>query len=162
VTILPLARVVLRFGYSENIFQGPTLSPGYSIGASDQLLQEFQRNSTDNFTAAVAWKILPLTTVTFEEQIDHYKENSYYTLAPGVFNVQEADGTRAALGNWDATSHPYSIASCNTASMGSAYVNASNYTLLSAAQTTNGKPVINAACDLTTDYLRSQPTRAPV
>jgi hypothetical protein len=159
LTILPLSKVSFRVGYSQNIFQGPSLSPGYSIGTSDQLLQEYQRNSTDDFLGAIVWKALPLTTLTFEERVDHYKADSYYTLAPGQFNVQEADGTPAALGNWDATSSPFSIASCNTASMGSAYTNSTNYTILSAPQTAGGRPIINPACDVTTSYLRSQPTR---
>jgi hypothetical protein len=159
LTILPLSKVSFRMGYSQNIFQGPSLSPGYSIGTSDQLLREYQRNSTDDFLGAILWKPLPLTSVTFEELVDHYKADSYFVLAPSQFNVQEADGTPAALGNWDATASPYSIASCNTASMGSAFTNATNYTIFSAPQTASGRPIINPACDVTTNYLRSQPTR---
>jgi hypothetical protein len=159
LTILPLAKVSFRVGYSQNVFQGPSLSPGYSIGTSDLLLREFQRNSTDAFSGAIVWKPFVLTTVTFEEQVDHYKEDSYYTMAPGQMNVQEADGTPAALGNWDATSSPYSIASCNTASMGSGYTNATNYTIFTAPQTAGGRPIVNSACDVTTSYLRAQPTR---
>jgi hypothetical protein len=82
VAILPLSKVSFRVGYSQNIFQGPSLSPGYSIGTSDQLLQEYQRNSTDDFVGAILWKPLQLSTLTFEERVDHYKEDSYYTLAP--------------------------------------------------------------------------------
>jgi hypothetical protein len=159
LTILPLSKVSFRFGYSQNIFQGPSLSPGYSIGTSDQLLQEYQRNSTDDFSAAMTWKPLRLTSITLEEQVDHYKADSYFTIAPGQFNVQEPDGTPAALGNWDATASPYSIKSCNTASMGSAYSNAGNYTIFSAPQTPAGRPLVNPACNVTTSYLRSQPTR---
>ena len=159
LTILPLSKISFRVGYSQNIFQGPSLSPGYSIGTSDLLLREYQRNSTDDFQAAIIWKPLQLTSLTFEEQVDHYKADSYFTIAPGQFNVQEGDGTPAALGNWDATASPYSIASCNTASMGSGYTNATNYTIFSAPQTAGGRPIINPACDVTTSYLRSQPTR---
>lgn len=160
LTILPLSKISFRLGYSQNIFQGPSLSPGYSIGKSDLLLSEYQRNSTDDFTAAMLWKPLQLTSFTFEEQISHYKADSYFTIAPGQFNVQEADGTPAALGNWDATASPYSVSSCNTASMGSAYTNATNYTILSAPQAVGGRPIINPACAVTTSYLRSQPTRS--
>jgi len=159
VTILPLSKVTFRAGYSQNIFQGPSLSPGRSIGKFDLLLAEYQRNSTDDFTGAIDWKPLPLTKFTFEEQVDHYKADSYFTLAPGRFNVQEADGTPGVIGNWYATAAPYPIADCNTASMGSAYTNATNYTILSAPQTAGGRPIVNPACDVTTSYLRSQPTR---
>ncbi|WP_263374529.1 hypothetical protein [Granulicella aggregans] len=160
LTILPLSKLSFRVGYSQNIFQGPSLSPGYSIGTSDQLLNELQRNSTDDLSGAIIWKPLELTTLTFEERVDHYKEDSLYTLAQNQFNVQEPDGTPAALGNWDATASPYSIASCNATSLGAAYTNATNYTILSAPQTAGGRPIINPACDVTTSYLRSQPTRA--
>ncbi|WP_263379440.1 hypothetical protein [Granulicella paludicola] len=160
LTLLPLSNISFRAGYSQNIFQGPSLSPGYLIGASDQLLREYQRNSSDDFLASMTWKPLALTSITFEEQIDHYKADSYFTLAPGQLNVQEADGTPAATGNWDATAAPYSIASCNTSSMGSAYTNATNYTIFSAPQTAGGRPIVNPACNVTTNYLRAQPTRA--
>jgi len=159
LTILPLSRVTFRVGYSQNIFQGPSLSPGYNIGKSDLLLQEYQRNSSDDFLGAIDWKPFPLTRITFEEQVDHYKADSYFTVAPGQFNVQEANGTPAALGNWDATAAPYTITNCNTASMGTGYTNATNYTILSAPQTAGGRPIINPACDVITSYLRSQPTR---
>ena len=39
LTILPLSKVSFRVGYSQNIFQGPSMSPGYNIGKSDLLLQ---------------------------------------------------------------------------------------------------------------------------
>ncbi len=43
--------------------------------------------------------------------------------------------------------------------MGSAYTNDTNYTIFTAPQTAAGRPIVNAACDVTTSYLRSQPTR---
>jgi hypothetical protein len=158
LTILPLSKVTFRLGYSQNIFQGPSLSPGESVGKYDSLLREYQRNSTDDFVGAIDWKPLQQTKFTFEEEVDHYKADSYFTLAPSDFLVQEADGTPVSLGNWDSTT-PYGIAGCNTASMGSAYTNATTYTILSPAQTPGGKPVLNPACDGITKYLRSQPTR---
>ena len=159
LTILPLSKVTFRAGYSQSIFQGPSLSPGRSIGKNDGLLMEFQRNSTDDFTAAIDWKPVQHTRVTFEEQVDHYKADSYFTLAPQSLIAQEADGTPVALGNWDALSSPYTSSSCNTGSMGSAFTNATNYTIFTAPATPGGKPIINPACDVITSYLRSQPTR---
>lgn len=159
LTILPLSKVTFRLGYSQNIFQGPSLSPSRSVGKNDSLLAEYQRNSTDDFIGAIDWKPYALTKFTFEEQVTHYKADSYFTLAPGALQVQEADGTPASLGNWDATASPYGISACNTGSMGSAYTNSTTYTILSAPQTPGGRPIINAACDVVTSYLRSQPTR---
>jgi hypothetical protein len=159
VTIFPLAKVTFRAGYSENLMQGPTLSPTYtSAGLNDQLLQEYQRNSSDSFFGEIDWKPNTGTRLTFEEQIDHIKINSYFNLAPSDFLVQEANGTPVAPGGWDSLT-PYGISSCNTGSMGGAYTNPTTYTILSPAQTPGGLPIINPACSVATSYLRSQPTR---
>jgi hypothetical protein len=159
LTILPLSKVTFRFDYSQNVFQGPSLTPGRSIGKYDNLLDEYQRNSSDDFTAGIDWKPLAHTKITFEEQVDHYKADSYFTLDPSTFFAQEADGTPVSLGNYDATSSPYTSAACNTGSMGSAYTSATTYTIFSAPQTPGGLPIINPACDVVTSYLRTQPTR---
>jgi hypothetical protein len=154
LTILPLAKVTFRAGYSQNIFQGPSLTPsGYQIGGSDDiLLQEFQRNSSDDFTGGVDWKPVQGTKLTFEEQIDHYKADSYFTLDPSYLNVQEADGTPVALfANYDALT-PYASSACNANSIGTT-------PMLSAPQTAGGLPVINPACAVITSYQRTQPTR---
>jgi hypothetical protein len=154
LTIFPLAKVTFRAGYSQNIFQGPSLTPsGYQIGGSDDiLLREFQRNSSDDFTGGVDWKPVQGTKLTFEEQIDHYKADSYFTLDPSYLNVQEADGTNVALfANYDALT-PYGSSACNPNSLGTAPV-------LSAPQTAGGLPVINPACAVITSYQRTQPTR---
>jgi hypothetical protein len=37
------------------------------------------------------------TKLTFEEQVDHYKADSYFTMDPSYFSVQEPDGTKVAL-----------------------------------------------------------------
>jgi hypothetical protein len=159
LTLYPLSKITYRVAYSQNIFQGPSLTPSYNIALYNAVLEEFQRNSTDDFTGAVDWKPVQNTRVTFEEQIDHYKADSYFTLNPNGFLVQEADGTRAYLGNWDSQT-AYGIGACNTASMGSGY-NATTKvsTILSPAITPGGLPVINPACSVVTSYQRSQPTR---
>ena len=160
VTIFPLSKVSFRAGYSQNIFQGPSRTPGgYTIGKETQLLNEYQRNSSDNFIGAIDWKPTRLAKITFEEQVDHYKADSYFTLAPSDFIAQEADGTPVALGNWDSKTPTALLATCNTASMGSAYTSATTYTIFSAPQTAGGLPIINPACAVLTSYLRSQPTR---
>jgi hypothetical protein len=163
LTVLPLSKVTFRAGYSQNIFQGPTSTPGgYDIGKNTLLLREYQRNSSDDFTGGIDWKLSERTKITFEEFVDHYKADSTFTVAPGAFNAQEADGTPVALGNWDGVvtpSTPYTTASCNTASMGTAYTSATTYTIFSAPSTPGGLPIVNPACDVIASYLRSQPTR---
>jgi hypothetical protein len=152
LTILPLSRVTYRVGYSQNIFEGPSLSPsGYQFAKYNAVLAEYQRNSTDDFTGAIEWKPVAGTRVTFEEQVDHYKADSFFTLAPGSFIAQEADGTPVALNDYDSET-PYPTSACNANSVGTTPI-------FSASPTAGGLPVINAACAVVTSYLRSQPTR---
>jgi len=152
LTILPLSRVTYRVGYSQNIFQGPSLSPsGYSFAKYDAILEEYQRNSTDDFTGSIDWKPVRGTTLTFEEQVDHYKADSFFTMAPGDFIAQEADGTRVALDDYDSET-PYPATACNANSVGTTPI-------FSAPPAAGGLPVINPACAVVTSYLRSQPTR---
>ena len=159
LTILPLSKVTFRVGYSQNIFQGPSLSPAYPVGKYSALVSEYQRNSTDDFLGAIDWKPIAHTKVTFEEQVDHYKADSYFTLNPASLIAQEADGTPVMLGDWDAPSSPYTSGACNTGSMGTGYTSSTSYTIFTAPQTAGGLPIINPACDVVTSYLRSQPTR---
>jgi hypothetical protein len=151
LTLYPVSKVTYRAGYSQNIFQGPSLSPGESVGKYDALLSEYQRNSTDEFTGAVDWKPVERTKLTLEEVITHFKTGSYFTLAPGDFMVQEADGTRVSLGNWDSQT-AYSTSACAASSMKNSHI-------ILYANSGGGLPIIDPACDVATSYLRSQPTR---
>ncbi len=158
LTINPLSTFTYRVGYSRYNFEGPSLSPTYSIAKYDALLSQYQRNSMDDFSGSIEWKPVQGTRVIVEEQISHYMADSYFSLAPSAMNAQEADGRRVALGNWDSQT-PYGIGGCNTASMGSAYTNSSTYTIFTASQMPNPLPVVNPACSVVTSYMRSQPTR---
>ncbi len=163
LTLAPLSKVTYRAGYSQNIFEGPSLSPsGYQVaGSYDLLLQENQRNSADNFYGALDWKILPQTRLTFEEQVDHYKEDSWFSADPNTFRFQEPDGTKVALlADYDAltpykTISPtvtYSYPACNSNSTGGTPP-------VSAPNVPGGLPIINPACNVLSGYQRYQPTR---
>jgi hypothetical protein len=153
LTIFPLSKVTFHLGYSQNIFQGPRLIPGaYETAKTDMLFQEMERNSTDDFRGAVDWKPLQQTVITFEEEVTHYKNDSYFTLAPNQYTVQEADGTPVSLGNWDSQT-PYPASDCNTTSIATAGV------VLTSASGTAGLPVVDPACSVISKYTRYQPTR---
>lgn len=158
LTVLPLSTFSYRFGYAQNTFEGPSLSPSYTILKYNADLEQYQRNSTDDFFGALDWKPAPTTRVSFEERITHYKADSFFTLDPNGYQAQEADGTRVYLGNWNSLT-PYGVAACNNAGMGSAYTSSSNYTILSPNNQGGSLPIINAACSAVTSYTRQQPTR---
>ena len=158
LTLRPFDEFSFRFGYSHSTMEGPALSPSYTIMKYNALLQQYERNGSDDFLGAVDWKPSTATKITFEMQLNHYKSDTFFTLDPSGFLVQESDGTPAYLGNFTSFT-PYGIAACNTGSMGSAYTSATVYTLLSPANKPGGMPIINPACAVVTSYVRSQPTR---
>lgn len=152
LTIHPLSTFTYHFGYAQNIFEGPSLSPsGYQFAGSYSLvLQEYQRLSTDDFTGGIDWKPAQNTKLTFEEEVDHFKSDSFFTINPASLLVQEADGTRAQI-----LANYYSLTpsvTCNANSTGTTPT-------LSAPQAAGGLPIINPACGVITSYMRSQPTR---
>jgi hypothetical protein len=153
LTLLPLSKVTFRLGYSQNVFQGPSQTPsGYQIaGSYDLLLREYQRNSTDDWTDSVEWKPVARTRLTYEEQVTHYKGDSYYSMAPQYLNLQEADGTRVAvLQNYDNPINSKVGITCN-AGVGTASIYP--------ATSPNGLPIVDPACNVITGYTRYQPTR---
>jgi hypothetical protein len=153
LTLFPLSKVTFHFGYAQNSFQGPRRIPGaYETAKTDMLFREMERNSTDNFLGAVDWKPLQHTVITYEEEVTHYKNDSSFTLDPSQYNVQEADGQRVSLGNWDSQA-PYAASNCNTNSIATAGV------ILTSASGSAGLPVVDPACSVISKYTRSQPTR---
>jgi hypothetical protein len=167
LTIRPFATVTYRFGYSHSTMEGPALSPSYTLMGMkyNALLRQYERNGSDDFLGAIDWKPLRATKISFEMQGNHYKSDTFFTLDPNGFLVQEADGTPAYLGNftsfapYGAPAAPSYASICTTTSMGSAYTSTTVYTLLSPATTAGGRPIINPACPVVTSYLRTQQAR---
>jgi len=163
MTLFPQSKFTIRLGYAQNIMQGSSLEPARSAGILKYaaLLEQYQRHSTDEYTASLDWKPIQGTMVTYEQRIHHYKENSYFTLDPNGFLVQEADGTPAYLGNWDLSSNgsaststsfaPYSAAACNSLATANQFLYPSP---------NGGNPIIDPSCAVVTSYLRTNPTRS--
>jgi hypothetical protein len=164
MTLYPVSKVSVHFGYSQNIMQGPSLLPVRSGGVIkyNALMELYQRHSTDEYSMAVDWKPIKGTQITYEQRIHHYKENSYIVLDPNGFQVQEADGTPAYLGNWDFSSNaststttawaPYSTAACSSNSI-------ANATTFLYPSSNGGAPIIDPSCSVVTGYLRTYPLR---
>lgn len=160
LAIRPLSAFTWRIGYAKNLMEGPSLSPsGYQFAKYNAILAEYQRNDTDELTGAVDWKPVTGTKLTYEQQFNHYKADSFFTLNPNALILTEADGTPVAINDYDSLT-PYGISGCTTGSMGGAYSAGppATYTILT-ARPGGGAPIINPACAVVTNYLRSQPTR---
>lgn len=152
LTFFPVSKLSYQAGYANDVFQGPSLTPsGYQFASSySVLLQEMQRNSTDSLTGEIDWKPVPLTRISFQEVIDHYKADSYFTMDPSYYQFQEANGQPVAL-----LYNYYSLTpsiTCNANSTGGA-------PNLTAPATPGGLTVVNPACNVISSYFRSQPTR---
>ena len=154
LTAAPMAKVTYRFHYSQDIFEGPSMTPsGYDFGGSySVLIEEFQRNSGDDFLGGIDWKPARNTRLTYEEEINHQKVNSFFNLAPGAFNVVEPDGSPASLLASYFTLTAPTTSSCNANSTG-------GNPMLTASTMPGGMPVVNPACAVVTNYLRTAPTR---
>ena len=54
VVLMPLSKVTYRISYSKNLMEGPSMSPsGYQFAKYNAILEEYQRNNTDDITAAL-------------------------------------------------------------------------------------------------------------
>ena len=159
-TIAPLSTWTVHLSYSKNIMQGPSYSPsGYQFAKYDAVLAEYQRNNTDDVTGSLDWKPVQGTKFTYEQQFTHFKGDSYFTLNPNALIFQEANGLKVAINDFDSLT-PYGIGACATGSMGSAYsAGPPPVSTILSVPTTGSLPVINPACSVVSNYLRSQPTR---
>ena len=95
LTLMPLATFTLRLGYNHSTMEGPTLSPAYTpMGMKyNALLRKYERNGSDDYSGAIDWKPTIKTKITFEAQANHYKMDTFFTLDPNGFYLQESDGT---------------------------------------------------------------------
>ncbi len=94
LTLFPLSKVSVRFGYNHNINQGPSYSSTH-LGNDPWLYQNW-RNSTDTWTGTADWKPDPKTTISYDQFVTHYKGNTIWTLT-GLNNVLP-NGQPVALG----------------------------------------------------------------
>ncbi len=94
ITLAPLSKVNPRFGYFQNISQGPSLSTVH-ISAEGLLVQNW-RISTDVWNGGIDWKPLHRTSVSFDEFITRYKGNTSWQLTG--LNYYLSNGTPVSLG----------------------------------------------------------------
>ena len=95
LTLFPVSKVTVRFAYSKNIFQGPSLSPsGDAVAGQESCSRNTSATAPTITPPPIDWKPVEGTKLTYEEQIDRYKGDSFFTLAPQFLTVQESDGTK--------------------------------------------------------------------
>jgi hypothetical protein len=137
LTLFPISKLTFRTAYSQNINQGPSFSSQHN-GAEGFFLQNW-RNSSDTWLAAVDWKPIAKTTLTFEESVVHYKGNTNWQLAG--LNLQLSNGAPVSLGFDNVT-----VPTCNDG----------NPPIVTSSTT---PPTANPTCSGYLQYFRDAPTR---
>ena len=153
LTIFPLSKVTMLFGYSQNIFQGPSYSSVHLAG--EGLLLQNLRNSDDTFLGELEWKPLQATQIRFQELVVHYKEDTSYSLAPIALNLQLSNGTPVSLG-YDNVTPPVCSDGRQPIQVAAATAPAPTGT----GGLTIAPPTVDPTCAGYISFTRSQPTRA--
>src|SRR6266496_3090084 len=99
LTLLPESRVSFRLGYGRNTFAGPSFST-IPEASDDELIETLlvQHNKViaDSYQVGVDFKILPKTTISFDQFINHTKYGTSWQ--DQTFSWVLSDGTPTDLG----------------------------------------------------------------
>lgn len=100
--LLPQSAIHFRIGYSHSGELGPSymtdgagVDPISETGATTLLYQDF-RTTEDNYDAGVDFNVFPRTTLSYDEFVQHYKEDTY--ASDGNLNYVLPNGTPVDLG----------------------------------------------------------------
>ena len=163
LTILPLSKVTFRVGYSQNIFQGPTLSPARSVGKYDSLAWSISGTAPTTLPARSTGSPWRTPRSPLKSRSTHYKADSYFTLDPERLH-RAGGGWNSGLAGRLGRSMYRSLLQSPPATRAAWGLRTPvrptlTYTIFTAPKTPGGLPIVNPACDVITSYLRSQPTR---
>src|SRR5271170_5336617 len=105
LTLFPTSAVRFRLGYSRNRNEGPSLftTDGGTISAFDQI----QSYTTNAYRAGIDVRVLPRTTISFDEFLSYFKQDNTVTDNPAVnpgnfgfvLGTVPGQGTPVDLGN---------------------------------------------------------------
>jgi hypothetical protein len=82
LTLLPQSKVSVRLGYSRNRNEGPGLYT--TNGTSVSAFQESNSDTTNAYRAGIDVRILPRTTLSFDEFLTYYKQDNVISDNPAV------------------------------------------------------------------------------
>ena len=104
--LLPNSKVTIRLGYSRNRSEGPSLSSFHE--GTDVLLNQLWNVTSDVFRIGFDVKVLPKTTISYDQFVDLDRNDTDYTLNPFV-SFPLATGQLATVG-FRSTPSPGSLA----------------------------------------------------
>src|SRR5271154_6590951 len=110
LTVLPQSRVRLRLGFSHNRDQGPGFFT--TDGGTIPQVNETYSYTTNSYRAGVDFRILPRTTISYDEFLSYYQQDNVAIDNPQNSGYQLADGTPVDLGIIWSTAGPVEILPC--------------------------------------------------
>lgn len=86
LTLFPVGRFRFRLGWSRVVNEGTSFSTEHQ--GTDTLVLQPTLNTTDNYSFGVSWRIIPRTSINYDQFYTYYKGDTTGTLAPvGVMNT---------------------------------------------------------------------------
>lgn len=124
LTLLPLSKIQVRLGYSRNRNEGPGFFTTDSGTISD--FNQVYSYTTNAYRAGIDFKVLPRTTISYDQFLNYFKQDNVVTdnpaVNPGNFGfvignssgVGTPNGTPVDLGNIWSTQTPSEALPCAT------------------------------------------------
>ena len=114
LTLLPESRVRFRLGFSHDRDEGPGFFTMDSGGLPD--FPENYSYTTNAYRAGVDVRILPRTTISYDQFLTYFKQDNGVlespTATPGAYGYQLANGTPVDLGIAWSTQTPAEVLPC--------------------------------------------------
>jgi len=110
LTLLPQSRVRFRLGFSRNRDEGPGFFT--TDGGTISQFNQTYSYTTNSYRAGVDFRILPRTTISYDQFLSYYKQDNIITDNPQNSGFQLANGTPVDLGIIWSTVGPVEILPC--------------------------------------------------
>jgi hypothetical protein len=110
LTLLPQSRVRLRLGFSHDRDEGPGFFT--TDGGTIPQFNETYSFTTNSYRAGVDFRVLPRTTISFDQFLSYYKQDNVVRDNPQNSGYQLANGTPVDLGIIWSTNGPVEILPC--------------------------------------------------
>jgi hypothetical protein len=110
LTLLPQSRVRLRLGVSHDRDEGPGFFT--TDGGTIPQFNETYSFTTNSYRAGVDFRVLPKTTISYDQFLSYYKQDNVVTDNPQNSGYQLANGTPVDLGIIWSTVGPVEILPC--------------------------------------------------
>ena len=112
LTLLPQSRVRLRLGFSHDRDQGPGFFT--TDGGTIPQFNETYSYTTNSYRAGVDFRILPKTTISYDQFLSYYKQDNVVTDNPQNSGFRLANGTPVDPGIIWSTNGPVEFLPCSS------------------------------------------------